>query len=73
MYKVLVVDDDPGLRMTVASALGEASYSVDQAQDGEEAINKVQANGYDLVLMDVNMPRLSGLEASKSSLIPPSS
>ncbi len=65
MYKVLVVDDDPGLRMTVASALGEASYSVDQAQDGEEAINKVQANGYDLVLMDVNMPRLSGLEALK--------
>jgi DNA-binding NtrC family response regulator len=65
MFKVLVVDDDPGLRMIVASALGEANYSVDQAQDGEEAINKVQANGYNLVLMDVNMPRLSGLEALK--------
>lgn len=65
MFKVLVVDDDSGLRLTVASALGEASYMVDQAQDGEEAVNKVRANSYNLVLLDVNMPRLSGLEALK--------
>jgi DNA-binding NtrC family response regulator len=63
MFKVLVVDDDAGLRMSVASALGEVSYQVDTANDGEDAVNKVQANGYDLVLLDVNMPRLNGIEA----------
>jgi DNA-binding NtrC family response regulator len=65
MHKVLVVDDDADLRMTVASALSESHYKVDQARDGEEAVNRVRAGKYDLVLMDVNMPRLSGLEALK--------
>jgi len=65
MFKVLVVDDDSGLRLTVSSALGEAHYLVDQAQDGEEAVNKVRANSYNLVLLDVNMPRMNGLEALK--------
>ncbi|MBI3543502.1 MAG: sigma-54-dependent Fis family transcriptional regulator, partial [Deltaproteobacteria bacterium] len=65
MFKVLVVDDDSGLRLTVTSALGEAHYMVDQAQDGEEAVNKVRANSYNLVLLDVNMPRMSGMEALK--------
>ncbi|MBI2606551.1 MAG: sigma-54-dependent Fis family transcriptional regulator [Deltaproteobacteria bacterium] len=65
MFKVLVVDDDGGLRLTVSHALGEANYQVEQAQDGEEAVNKIRARGYDLVLMDVNMPRLNGLEALK--------
>ena len=65
MFKVLVVDDDSGLRLTVTSALGEANYSVDQAQDGEEAVNKVRAIGYNLVLLDVNMPRMNGMECLK--------
>jgi len=65
MRKILVVDDDMDLRMTVVSALTEGQYIVDQASDGEEAVNRVRANQYDLVLMDVNMPRLSGIEALK--------
>ncbi len=65
MFKVLVVDDDSGLRLTVSHALGEADYIVEQAQDGEEAINKIRADNYDLVLLDVNMPRLNGIEALK--------
>jgi len=65
MYKVLVVDDDSDLRLTVASALSESHFLVDQASDGEEAVNRVRAGKYDLVLLDVNMPRLSGLEALK--------
>ncbi len=65
MFKVLVVDDDADLRLTVASALSENHYIVDQAKDGEEAVNRVRAGHYDLVLMDVNMPRLSGMEALK--------
>ncbi|MBC7387476.1 MAG: sigma-54-dependent Fis family transcriptional regulator [Cryobacterium sp.] len=65
MYRVLVVDDDSDLRLTVASALSENHFLVDQAADGEEAVNRVRAGKYDLVLLDVNMPKLSGLEALK--------
>jgi DNA-binding NtrC family response regulator len=65
MHRVLVVDDDNGLRLTVAHALEEANYIVEQAQDGEEAVNKVRAGNYNLVLLDVNMPKMSGLEALK--------
>jgi DNA-binding NtrC family response regulator len=65
MFKVLVVDDDADLRMTVSSALSENHYSVEQARDGEEAVNRVRAGKFDLVLLDVNMPRLSGMEALK--------
>ena len=65
MFKVLVVDDDADLRLTVSSALSENHYAVDQARDGEEAVNRVRAGRYDLVLLDVNMPRMSGIEALK--------
>jgi two-component system response regulator HydG len=65
MFKVLVVDDDADLRLTVASALSENHYLVEQAKDGEEAINRVRAGRFDLVLLDVNMPRMSGMEALK--------
>jgi DNA-binding NtrC family response regulator len=65
MRKILVVDDDSDLRMTVSSALSEGQYEVDQATNGEEAVNRIQAGQYDLVLMDVNMPKMNGIEALK--------
>ena len=65
MRKILVVDDDSDLRMTVVSALTEGQYQVDQAADGEEAVNRVRASQYDLVVLDVNMPRMTGIEALK--------
>jgi two-component system response regulator HydG len=65
MFRVLVVDDDNALRLTVSSAFQERNYQVDQACDGEQAVNKVMSTKYDLVLLDVNMPRMSGLEALK--------
>ena len=65
MRKILVVDDDTDLRNTVVSALMEGQYAVDQAADGEEAVNRIRAGQYDLVLMDVNMPKMTGIEALK--------
>src|SRR5580704_17410296 len=65
MFKVLVVDDDADLRMTVSTALSESHYVMEQAKDGEEAVNRVRAGNFSLVLLDVNMPRMSGLEALK--------
>src|SRR6185295_8865730 len=63
MFKVLVVDDDADLRLSVSSSLTENHYLVDQAKDGEEAVNKVRAGNYNLVLLDVNMPRMGGMDA----------
>lgn len=66
MFKVLVVDDDQALRLSVKSALLAASqYEVDEAFDGLNAVEKVAANPYDVVLLDVDMPRLNGLQALK--------
>jgi two-component system, NtrC family, response regulator HydG len=65
MFKVLVVDDDADLRLSVSSALSDAHYLVDQAKDGEEGVNRVRAGNYKLVLLDVNMPRMTGMEALK--------
>jgi two-component system response regulator HydG len=65
MRKILVVDDDADLRMTLVSALAESQYQVEQACDGEEAVNRIKAGAFDLVLMDVNMPKMSGIEALK--------
>jgi DNA-binding NtrC family response regulator len=65
MNRVLVVDDDATLRLSVASVLSENHYCVDQASDGEEAVNRIRAGRYNLVLLDVNMPCMSGLEALK--------
>ncbi len=65
MFKVLVVDDDSDLRFSVSSALSASHYQVEQATNGEEAVNKVRAGHYDLVLLDVNMPQMTGLEALK--------
>lgn len=63
MFRVLVADDDENLRLSVATALSESNYLVDQARDGEEAVNRVRGTRYDLVLLDVNMPRMTGMEA----------
>lgn len=66
MLRILVVDDDAGLRFSVREALAATGrYEVEEAQDGLEAMEKVKANRFDLVILDVDMPRLSGLEALK--------
>jgi len=63
MFRVLVVDDESDLRLSISSHLLDNHYIVEQASNGEEAINKVKAGNFDLVLLDVNMPKLSGIEA----------
>ena len=58
--RVLVVDDDATLRLTVRATLESRDYQVDEAEDGEQAVAKVETSGpYDAVLLDVNMPKMS--------------
>ena len=66
MLRILVADDDAGLRFSVREALASAKrYDIHEAHDGMEAVEKVRAGRFDLVVLDVDMPRLSGLEALK--------
>ena len=59
--RILVVDDDAPLREVVRYALARASFVVIEAADGEQALVEFEARTPDLVVLDVNMPRLDGL------------
>lgn len=58
--RALVVDDDPPLRKLVATLLSRASLLVDTASDGEQALQKLDSSTYDVMLLDLMMPKLSG-------------
>lgn len=62
----LVVDDFPTMRRIVRSLLKELGFSnVEEAEDGQEALNKLKAGGFDFVVADWNMPNLDGMEMLK--------
>jgi DNA-binding NtrC family response regulator len=63
MHRVLVVDDDKVLQDSVRQALEFHHFFVDVADNGKEALNQVVKNDYDLVVMDVNMPEMDGIQA----------
>src|SRR5215204_2490531 len=60
-HRLLVVDDDPALSRTLRRALGVEGYDVECAQDGVEALQRLTADAYDALVLDVSMPRLDGL------------
>ncbi|PYV45869.1 MAG: hypothetical protein DMG06_00990 [Acidobacteria bacterium] len=62
MGKILVVEDNDVLRMSVVQALVENSHNVSEVSDGEEATERLQEESYDVVLTDMRMPKKSGLE-----------
>src|SRR5882762_4203477 len=64
-YSVLVVDDEPALRKVIRSSLAASGFAVEEAGTGGEAVGAVQRRPFDLVLLDVNMPGMSGVEACR--------
>jgi len=60
--RILVVEDEPYLRDLYLEILKEEGFKVDSASDGEEAYAKMKAGGYDLVLLDIMLPKMDGLE-----------
>lgn len=62
---ILIADDDPHIRELLAFALGKAGLDCAEAGDGEEALAKAAAIKPDLVLLDINMPRMDGLEVCR--------
>ncbi len=61
-YKILVVDDENSLREMLSILLQREGYLVDQAEDGATAFEKVQENSYDLIISDIQMPKMTGIE-----------
>jgi two-component system, OmpR family, response regulator len=62
---ILVVDDDPHIRQLLVFALGKAGLDAVEAADGEAALASVMARAPDLIVLDINMPRLDGLEVCR--------
>jgi chemotaxis protein histidine kinase CheA len=63
--KVLLVDDSPIARATESALVRALGHTVEEAQDGEEALTRVQAQTYDLILTDVQMPKLDGFALTR--------
>jgi two-component system KDP operon response regulator KdpE len=64
--KILVVDDEPQIRRVMRSALTKQGYIVADARNGEEALEKIRDERYDLIILDRNMQGMGGLEACRS-------
>jgi CheY-like chemotaxis protein len=61
--RILLIEDDKFLRRACEVGLKKRGFAVVTANDGEEGLQKAQAESFDLILMDMLMPKLSGLEA----------
>ena len=65
MDRLLVVDDEIKIRTVIREYAQFNDYLVDEAEDGLDAINKVKVNDYDIIIMDIMMPKLDGYSACK--------
>jgi len=59
---ILVIDDDIGIRESLSLVLGDAGYQVDTVESGEQGIQKVKNNKYDLIFLDIKMAGMDGIE-----------
>lgn len=64
--RILLVDDEPLILKGLKFSLEQDGYETDTAADGEEALVKMQKGGYDIVLLDVMLPKLSGIEVCQT-------
>jgi len=60
--RVLVVEDEPALAVAVSEALEDAGFTVDRAGDGEEGLTRLTEASYDLIVCDLKMPRIDGMQ-----------
>jgi len=60
--KILIVDDEENIRLLFKEELEDEGYTVDLASNGFEAIDKVKNNSYDLVVLDIKMPGIDGIQ-----------
>lgn len=63
--KILLVDDDKFIRDNFSERLKNNKYEVSSAEDGEEAIEKIASDDFDVVITDIRMPKVNGIEVLK--------
>lgn len=63
MAKILIIDDEKGVCEEFSAVLREENHQVDTALNGEEGLKKVESNQYDIIFLDVLMPKMEGREA----------
>ena len=62
MAKILIIDDEKAIRSTLREILEFEKYEVDEAQDGMKGLEKIKTNNYDVVLCDIKIPKMDGME-----------
>ena len=65
LKKILVVDDEVGIRKLLFDALSREGFTVTLAKDGQDSLDQMQNRRFDLLITDINMPRLDGIELLK--------
>jgi two-component system, NtrC family, nitrogen regulation response regulator NtrX len=68
MPKILVVDDEEVIRETLKDILEFEKFTIDEAADGQEALEKIKKNKYDVILCDIKMPKVDGMEVLEKSM-----
>ena len=63
MAKILIVDDDKSIRRTLRDILEFEKYDVEESPDGLDAVVKIKQNKYDVIVLDIKMPKMDGMEA----------
>lgn len=67
MPTILVIEDEPAMQLGLKDNLELEAYTVDVASDGEAGLLKIKSNQYDLILLDVMLPKLSGFDVCKAT------
>ena len=62
MLNILIIDDEKAIRKTLSEILSYEGYKIDEAGDGEEGIRKFREKEYDVILCDIKMPKMDGIE-----------
>lgn len=65
MKRVLIVDDEQSILTLLEYNLENVGFYVEMAMDGEEAFNKIQQNSYDMILLDIMLPKMSGMDVCR--------
>jgi two-component system alkaline phosphatase synthesis response regulator PhoP len=63
--RVLLIEDEPGLRLTLSDRLASEGYSVETAADGEAGLSRAATGAYDLIVLDVMLPRMNGFDVCR--------